>query len=104
MAYSPIVDDPVSPAVATVLDRLRESSVMTIRLHERRRPEMAVLIVFLVDGQHDRSAVLVFDTDHWAAGPNIPGAYFDYLGDRWTPPEQLVRSVLSILATAGSTP
>lgn len=97
MRYPPIVDDPAAEAVTTVVDLLRETGVMTVRLYERSRPGMAVLVVFLVGGPHDRSAVLVFDVDHWAAGPNVPGAYFDYLGDRWTPPDHLVRSVLSIL-------
>lgn len=87
-------------SVAHVVDKLHEAGVMTIRLHEPRRPDMVLLVVFPV-GDASRphtSAALVFDADHWAAGPNLPGAYFDYLGDRWTPTGRLVESVLTILA------
>lgn len=96
---SPIVDDPVAHPVTDVVELLREAGIMTIRLHERHRPRMVALVVFQVGGRTaNGSAALVFDNDHWAAGPNLPGAYFDYLGDRWTPPGQLVRSVLAILS------
>jgi hypothetical protein len=97
VSHPTTVVDPVASSVATVVERLREAGIVVIRLHERRRPEMVALIVLQLDGG---SAVLVFDADHWAAGPNLPEAYFDYLGDRWTPPDQLVKSVLAILTTA----
>lgn len=102
MAHPPVVDDPVTSSVANVVDKLHEADVMAIRLHESRRPEMVLLVVFPVGdaARPDASAVLVFDADHWAAGPNVPGAYFDYLGDRWTPTGHLVESVLTILAGA----
>lgn len=101
MSQPTTVVDPVASSVANVVERLREAGIIAIRLHERRRPEMVALIVFLLGGS---SAVLVFDADHWAAGPNLPEAYFDYLGDRWTPPEQLVKSVLAILTTRARRP
>lgn len=101
VSYPPIVDDPATVSATTVVRRLRAAGVMTIRLRERRRPEMLALVVFRVGEERngDRSAVLVFDTDHWAGGPNVPGAYFDYLGDRWTPTEDVVRSVAAMLGT-----
>lgn len=98
VSYPPIVDDPATASTTAVVRRLRAAGVMAIRVRERRRPAMLVLVVFRPagrDGEH--SAVLVFDTDHWAGGPNVPGAYFDYLGDRWTPPEDVVRSVVAML-------
>jgi hypothetical protein len=100
VTHSPVVDDPVISSVATTIEHLREAGVMTIRLHERWRPEMVALFVFALGGPTvgERSGVLVFDVDHWAAGPNVPGAYFDYLGDRWTPTDQLVTSVLDMLS------
>jgi hypothetical protein len=96
------VDNPADSAVASTVERLREAGIMSIRLHEERRPEMVALVVFLLDRQPvgGGSAVLIFDVDHWAAGPNLPEAYFDYLGDRWTRPNQLVKSVLAILTRA----
>lgn len=99
MSHQSVMDDLVAPPVADVVERLREAGVMTIRVHEPRRPEMIVLVAFQIGGQTagKGSAALVFNVDHWAAGPNVPAAYFDYLGDRWTRPEQLVKSVLAIL-------
>ena len=98
MSYPTIVDGPVTVPVTTVVQRLHAAGVMAIRVRERRRPEMLVLVVFRIRGQQggEPSAVLVFDADHWAGGPNVPGAYFDYLGDRWTPPEDLVKSVTAM--------
>jgi hypothetical protein len=98
VSHQSVMDDQVARPVTDTVERLREAGVMAIRLHEPRRPEMVVLVVFQVGGQTagKGSAALVFDVDHWAAGPNVPAAYFDYLGDRWTPPERLVKSVLAI--------
>lgn len=106
MSQPPVVDDPAAPRVASTVRRLRAAGLMAIRVHERRRPRMVALVVFPVSERTAGrgSAALVFDVDHWAAGPNQRGAYFDYLGDRWTPPDRLVRSVLAILTEASRAP
>lgn len=106
MSQPPVVDDPTESRIAGALRRLRAAGLMTIRVHERRRPRMVALVVFPVSERvaGRGSAALVFDVDHWAAGPNLRGAYFDYLGDRWTPPERLVRSVLAILTETSRAP
>lgn len=106
MSQPPVVNDPAALRVASAVRRLRAAGLMAIRVHERRRPRMVALVVFPVSERAAGrgSAALVFDADHWAAGPNLRGAYFDYLGDRWTPPERLVRSVQAILAEASRAP